>query len=189
MNPITPSHSKQRGFTMALLLAFAVIMGILLLKAIPPVTTEVQRENEAELIYRGESIANALRIYFAKSGRYPQDLDELLKVRPAILRQKYKDPMTRGGEWEYIYQVQPGVSGSTQGLPIVGVRSKSERDSFRVYQNKTLIHDWAFVADQNLLGLGGTNKPGQGGSGVLSTGSEREVDPPPPPPSTKPPRQ
>jgi hypothetical protein len=138
---------------MALALALAVVMGLMLMKSGPNMIAEVQRENEAELIFRGEAMASALRIYFAKAGRYPTDLDELMKVRPRILRQKYKDPMTTDGQWELITQVQPGASGNKEGLPIVGVRSRSMADSFRIYQNKTLVHDWIFTADQNLLGV------------------------------------
>jgi len=150
----------QRGFTMALALAVAVVMGILLMKAGPLVSAEVQRENEAELIFRGEAIAAALKLYAAKGGRYPKDLDEVMKVRPRILRQKYKDPMTPGGEWDFVTQVQPGASGNTEGLPIVGVRSRSTKDSIRIYHGKTLIRDWLFSADQNLLGIAeGPDKP------------------------------
>lgn len=144
---------SQRGFIMALALAIAVAMGILLMKTGPKVIAEVQRENEAELIFRGEAIANALRIYAAKSGRYPTNLDEVMKTRPRILRHKYPDPMTQDGEWDYITQVQPGASGNKQGLPIVGVRSHSPLNSIHIYQNKTLVRDWQFSAEQNLLGL------------------------------------
>ena len=147
------SRRSQRGFTMALALAMAVVMGIMLTQAMPNVVLEVQRENEAELIFRGEAIANALRIYFARMHRYPKDLDELMKVRPRILRQKYKDPMTAEGEWDYLTQVQPGASGNTEGLPIVGVRSRSIKDSIRIYQSTDIVHEWKFSADQNLLGM------------------------------------
>lgn len=149
---MTP-HRSQRGFTMALALALAVVMGIMLMKAGPLVSAEVQRENEAELIFRGEAIAAAFRLYATKVGRYPMDLDEVMKLRPRILRQKYKDPMTASGEWEYITQVRPGASGNTDGLPIVGVRSKSPLNSIHIYQNKTLVRDWQFTAEQNLLGI------------------------------------
>jgi len=40
-----------------------------------------------------------------------------------------------------------------EGLPIVGVRSRSAKDSIHIYQNKTLVRDWLFSADQNLLGI------------------------------------
>lgn len=175
----SPSTSRsQRGFTMALALALAVVMGLMLLKVAPVVSAEVQRENEAELIFRGEAIASALRVYFARTRRYPTDLDELMKLRPLVLRQKYRDPMVPGGEWEFITQVQPGASGSTEGLPIVGVRSRCSANSIRIYQNKTLVSDWAFVADGNLLGVGAA--AGEGGPasvGPLKPGAQPATPP------------
>lgn len=175
IRPETARRGRERGFTMALLLAMIVVMVILTTKAVPMARTVVQRENEAELIFRGEAIANALRLYKARTGAYPTDLNDLMKVKPHILRQVYKDPMTKDGVWDYLYQVQPGMSGDTTGLPIVGVRSKSMKDSIKVYQNKTLIHDWVFSADANILGLPqgdgrgtgsgeGTPDPGKGGA-------------------------
>ena len=150
------NRSSQAGFTMALLLALAVVMGLMLLKAGPAIGKEVQRENESELIFRGEAIASALKLYFAKTHRYPKDLDEVLKLRPRVLRQKYTDPMTASGDWEYLTQVQPGASGNTEGLPIVGVRSRGTQNSIHIYQTKTQVHDWLFSADQNLLNLNST---------------------------------
>jgi type II secretory pathway pseudopilin PulG len=162
--------SNQRGFTMALALALAVVMGIMLMKIAPRVDAEVQRENEEELIFRGEAIASALRVYSAKMHRYPKDLDEIMKVRPRILRQKYTDPMTPDGEWVPITQVQPGATGDTTGLPWVGVHSRSEKDSIHIYQAKTLVRDWRFTADQNILGVGGGPGPGGGKGDVLPGG-------------------
>ncbi len=166
-----PTIRGQRGFTMVLLLAMIVVMGILLTMARPAIRAEVQRENEAELIFRGEAIARALRAYNAKFGKYPQDLDEVMKIRPLLLRQKYKDPMTPSGEWEYITQVQPGVTGETRGLPIIGVKSKCDLDGFKLYKNKSLISDWRFVADENVLGAGGDRGAGQPGPGGTPTGT------------------
>ncbi len=147
------SSPSQRGFTMALALAVAVVIGLLLMRTAPDVKAEVQRENESELIFRGEAIATAIKLYATKAGHYPTNLEEIMKLRPRILRQEYKDPMTASGDWEYVTQVRPGASGNTDGLPIVGVRSRSTLNSIHVYQNKTLIRDWLFTADQNLLGI------------------------------------
>lgn len=166
-----PSTRRQRGFTMVLLLAMIVVMGILLTMARPAIRAEVQRENEAELIFRGEAIARALRAYNAKFGKYPQDLDEVMKVRPLLLRQKYRDPMTPAGEWEYITQVQPGATGETRGLPIIGVKSKCDLDGYKLYRNKSLISDWRFVADENVLGAGGDRGAGQPSPGGTPVGT------------------
>ncbi len=147
---------------MVMLLALITIMGILLMKGIPAISTEVRREQEAELIFRGESLAKGIRIFAAKSGRYPSDLAELEKVRPRIIRKIYKDPMTESGEWDFIYAVQPGASGDTRSLPIVGVKSKSQLDSFKIYNQKTIYSDWAFSATNNLLAAPGGQLPPQG---------------------------
>ena len=174
--PNLAGRASERGFTMALLLAMIVVMVIATMAAVPKATAMVQRENEAELIFRGEAIANALRVYKARTGAYPTDLADLMKARPRILRKLYKDPMTREGDWDYLYQVEPGSSGDTTGLPIVGVRSKSMKDSMKIYQNKTLVHDWVFSADANILGLpsgdsgnGGT-PAGKGSKGGAPSG-------------------
>src|SRR5512133_3353890 len=153
-----PPASTQRGFTMALALALAVVMGVMLMKVGPRLSAEVQRENEAELIFRGEAIATALRVYFAQTKRYPTGLDEVMKVRPRILRQKYRDPMTSSGEWQLVTQVQAGASGDTQGLPIVGGRSRAEKDSVRADRGKPLVRAWLFTAEENLLGGGATTE-------------------------------
>jgi type II secretory pathway pseudopilin PulG len=147
--------APERGYILVMLLAFITIMGILLTVALPNVATEVQRDQEAELIFRGQSIANAIRLYKARTGGYPLNLEDLTKIRPRIIRKLYLDPMTRDGEWDLITAVQPGASGDKTGLPIVGVKSHCQKDSFAIYQGKTLISDWTFSAADNLLGVPG----------------------------------
>jgi type II secretory pathway pseudopilin PulG len=166
----TEARKGQRGFVMAMLMALITIMGIMLIKGIPAITTEVQREHEAELIFRGESIAKAIRIFAARSGRYPNALMELEMVKPRIIRKIYKDPMTESGEWDLLYAVQPGATGDTHSLPIVGVKSKSQKNSFKIYNNKTIYSDWAFSATSNLLGVP-AGVPGPSGP-VKDTGSQ-----------------
>lgn len=154
------SRERQRGFILAMVLAFATIIGIMITKLWPAHYVEVRRENEAELIFRGEAIARAIRLYQARTGTYPTSLDSLQKLRPRILRKLYKDPMTKDGEWDVVTAVQAGPSGEARGLPIIGVRSKSQQDSFKVYRGKTLYSDWVFSATDNILGVGGGTPPG-----------------------------
>jgi type II secretory pathway pseudopilin PulG len=149
----THLRERQRGFILALLLGMITVIGILLTKAMPPVLTEVRRDQEEELIFRGEAIRNAIRRYKTLTGGYPTSLEALMKVRPRILRKLYKDPMTGEGDWELVTAVQPGASGDLTGLPIVGVHSRSQKDSFKIYEGKTLYSDWVFSASDNLLGI------------------------------------
>ena len=128
---------QQRGFILALLLALITATGILLTKAMPSVVAEVQRDQEEELIFRGEAIRTAMRRYKAKTGKYPTSLEDLVKVRPRILRKLYKDPMTAAGEWEIVTAVQAGASGNTTGLPIAAIHSRSQKQQDR---NKGHFH-------------------------------------------------
>lgn len=164
-------RAAQRGYILALLLGMAVVMGILLLKAIPTVRSEVQRDAEEELIFRGESLAKGIRMYRARTGGYPTSLEDLMKVRPPVVRRLYTDPLSKDGAWELVTAVQPGAGGDTRGLPIVGVRSRVGLDAFKSYQGKTLTSDWVFSAADDLLGVpgGGTGLPGALGQGGFST--------------------
>ncbi|WP_306598765.1 type II secretion system protein [Geothrix sp. 21YS21S-2] len=147
--------TRERGFILAMLLAIIVAMGILLTAALPSLKAEVQRDQEAELIFRGEAMAAGIRAYRAKTGGYPLSLEDLGKMRPPVVRRVYKDPMSREGDWDLITAVQAGASGDTTGLPIVGVKTKVQENSYRIYNGKTLTSDWAFSAAGNLLGVPG----------------------------------
>ncbi|NTV74083.1 MAG: type II secretion system protein, partial [Holophaga sp.] len=147
----------ERGFMLAMLLAIIVAMGIFLTAALPSLKAEVQRDQEAELIFRGEAMAAGIRAYRAKTGGYPLSLEDLGKLRPPVVRRIYKDPMSREGDWDLITAVQPGASGDTTGLPIVGVKTKVQENSYRIYNGKTLTSDWAFSAAGNLLGVPGAS--------------------------------
>lgn len=170
-------HPAQRGYILAMLMALMAGMGVVLMKAMPSVITEVKRDNEAELIFRGEAIARAIRLYRAKSGGFPTKLEDLVKVKPRILRQLYRDPMTRDGEWELVTAVQAGASGDKKGLPIAGVRSRSTDNSLIIYRGKTLYSDWIFSATDELLGIPGARGPQAGGFSVGTKSGEPSLPP------------
>jgi len=145
----------ERGYILVMVLGAMTVMGILLTKAMPSVIAEIQRENEEELIFRGEAIAQGIKTYYKKTGGYPTSLDTLVKAKPPLLRKVYKDPMTKDGEWELVTAVQAGASGDKTMLPIAGVRSRSKQDSFRSYNGKTIYSDWVFSAAEDIVGIPG----------------------------------
>lgn len=163
-----------------MLMALMAGMGILLMKAMPPVITEVKRDREAELIFRGEAIARGIKLYRAKTGNFPTQLEELPKQKPRILRKLYKDPMTASGEWDLVTAVQAGASGEKKGLPIAGVRSRSTDNSLIIYRGKTLYSDWIFSATDDLIGIPGARGPQSGG--YSTTTKSGTVSAPPPAP-------
>jgi hypothetical protein len=85
---------------MAALLVGMAVMAIMLSVAMPVWRTAVQREREAELIFRGEQYAHAIEIFQRRNGGFPQSLDVLEKTR--AIRRLYKDPMT-GEDFQPVY--------------------------------------------------------------------------------------
>jgi hypothetical protein len=89
-------------------------MAILLTVAMPVWRHEAQREKEAELIFRGEQYARAIALFKFKNAQVPNILPPSIDVLVTgrFLRKKYKDPMTKDGEFELVSmatQAQPGV--------------------------------------------------------------------------------
>jgi hypothetical protein len=80
--------------------------------------TQSKRRREEEMIWRGNQYVRAIRLYFRKTGHYPQDLEALRKGLPQLhfLRQAYKDPMnSTDGAWRFIYVNAAGqIIGSTR---------------------------------------------------------------------------
>jgi type II secretory pathway pseudopilin PulG len=68
--------------------------------------TQRRRQREEDLIWRGEQYERAIRLYYRKTGHYPQKIEDLISGVPDIhfLRQAYQDPMNSiDGSWRLIY--------------------------------------------------------------------------------------
>jgi len=101
-------HSGESGY------AYLVVMGMVLLMAITSqvvlqnMLTEGRRAREDEMIWRGDQYVRAIRLYYRKTGHYPQAIDDL-KSGVADLHflryAAYKDPLNKNGDgaWRFIY--------------------------------------------------------------------------------------
>ena len=90
---------------MVTLLVFLSILVIGLMIAVPVWQTQLQRESEEELIFRGNQYVEAIRRYEQKNpGTFPKDIEDLIKER--CLRRHFRDPMTQDGKWYLITQSQ-----------------------------------------------------------------------------------
>jgi hypothetical protein len=104
--------------------AFLFVLGLILVMIAASVTvlqmgaTIRRRRIEQETIWRGNQYARAVRLYYHKTGHYPQTLDDLVKGMPDLhfLRQAYKNPTNSGdGSWRFIYVNAAGqIIGSTK---------------------------------------------------------------------------
>lgn len=91
--------AAESGYTFVALVVFLIVLNIGLAVAMPLWSKVVQREREAELVFRGLQYAEAIRVFQARFGRPPNNLDELLELEPRSIRQLWEDPLSDSGKW------------------------------------------------------------------------------------------
>ncbi len=161
---------KPKGYMLIMLMVAVLVMSIALLAVAPLWETEIQRENEEELIFRGNQYVRAVGLYQAKHpGTFPRNLEVLVEER--FLRKAFRDPMTIRGEWSIILLAggpqglqQPAKQASSPqqvlvaklsdlpsiGSPmIIGVVSTSTKKSFRIYHGRESYDKWLFFLGQD----------------------------------------
>ena len=106
---------SEAGFALAALLVAIAILSVMMLVALPTWRHQVQREKEAELIFRGEQYARAINLYQRKlAGAFPPSLDTLVEQK--FLRRKYKDPIT-GEDFLPVLANSPAALAAMQNMP------------------------------------------------------------------------
>lgn len=184
-----PVFRGARGYAMAALLVSIAVMGILMSAAMPVWRQAARREKEAELVFRGEQYARAIGLYQRRfAAAFPPSIDVLVEQR--FLRRKYKDPMTEDGEFQVLYQAsltasapgggsapstlsgpgsQTGPSAPTRSIGprggVIGVVSKSEEASIRLYNDRDHYNEWLFVYIATTTQVGGAPGVQQGSAG------------------------
>ena len=164
--------STPRGYALVALIVIVAVMNVLVAASLPYWSKVIQRDKEAELIFRGLQYAEAIRVFQLRFNRLPNTLDELIEVNPRSIRQLWADPMTDDGQWEPIRgqvgqaaggqarQVAGGTapggrsrrradgrdSGGRQTIgPIIGVRSTSEEEAMRSFMGGSTYSKWQFT--------------------------------------------
>jgi hypothetical protein len=118
----------QSGYVMVMMIFFLALLLLSMAAAAPTVLSNIQREKEAEMIWRGKQYTRGIRMYYMKMNRFPTSLDDLTKPKTGIrfMRQAYKDPMNGvDGSWRLIYvgpngQLIGSVSNRTIGFGGMG---------------------------------------------------------------------
>jgi type II secretory pathway pseudopilin PulG len=110
------TRRSEDGYTLVALLAIMTILALLAMAAAPSINQQVQRDREAEAIFRGEEVADAIRVFYNSHGQQglqslPTSMDQLLEGVPLrgstkkiqILRpEAAHDPLSRSGEWRLV---------------------------------------------------------------------------------------
>ncbi|HXE79942.1 MAG TPA: hypothetical protein VNK41_04270, partial [Vicinamibacterales bacterium] len=119
-----PHANPEAGYAMVALLVAIALMSVSLTAALPVWRQQIQREKEAELIWRGEQYDRAIQLYRQRYGAPgPPDLDVLVKEK--FLRKKYKDPIT--GKDFAVRPVGPTGAAAPDGEEGEGTRSRRPR--------------------------------------------------------------
>jgi len=173
----TMKMGSEKGYTLVGLLAAIAVMGILMASIAPTWRFLVRRDQEEELIFRGQQYQQALERYRKQFNALPTKLEDLVKQR--AIRRLYKDPIT-GGPFELIYATPEGnvkasrLSPDQQrrlaqadmpggsSLPIIGVVSTSKDKALRPFEDKEYYNEWEFIAGEQ-EGQGREKAPGRGG--------------------------
>jgi type II secretory pathway pseudopilin PulG len=99
-------RAAEAGYNMVMLVVAITLLSIVVATVLPLMSTEIRREKEEELVFRGFQYAEAIRLFHQRNSRYPVKLEELLETKPRVIRQLWKDPMTKDGKWGLIFQNQ-----------------------------------------------------------------------------------
>jgi hypothetical protein len=240
---------RAQGYGLLMVCFLVALVVIATAAAAPSILTEGRRVKEAEMIWRGEQYARAVRLYYRKYGRFPQSFEDLTDPKGQIrfLRKAYAEPMNRkDGSWRLIYvgpngeligsvkatnifgrpstgapgaanplglpqqprlddrpgseqrppaplppeagqrpeapptpppsvAKSPGPEGKVFGGNIIGVASKIEQRSIRVYKGATNYKEWEFIWDPAAEGqmIGPAGSRPQGPPGKAPTGTTR----------------
>ena len=157
--------SSQRGMTLFTVLLAVVVIGLMLGLTGQTWSQVMQREREAELLFRGDQYRRAIESYYTTGhggvGIYPRTVEDLLKDPRSLqtkrhLRKAYLDPFTNA-EFELITAGGDvgGESVTAQSLGrIKGVRSSSKLSPFRqdgfpegyeTFKNAASYDKWEFT--------------------------------------------
>ncbi len=129
-------RADEGGYTLVALIALMSLMALFAMAAAPSIVQQGQREREKEAIFRGEEVAEAIRIYYnaqLRIGRprgdaaLPTDMDQLTEGVPVpgktkklqILRASAAhDPLSPTGEWQLVNPRSPEITDFVRGLMI-----------------------------------------------------------------------
>jgi type II secretory pathway pseudopilin PulG len=142
---------RQNGFTYVGFLIAVAVTGAGLAAFAEIASHAMQREKEAELLFRGNEYREGIAAYHKLEGRYPRKLEDLLENKGFSmpvrhLRRLYRDPMT--GEADWVVMQAPDGSG------VMGVHSRSERAPIKTgnflpengaFEAAERYSDWKFV--------------------------------------------
>lgn len=150
--------SRQAGFTYAMVLVALVVVGVAAETGQLTLSRVMLADREAELLFRGAAYRRAIESYFQSNGRYPHQLQDLVRD-PASptrrhLRKLYADPMSersakaRGrdpaGDWLLIEASDGGFSGVASRNAAPPLKKANFPSGMETFAEAKSYSEWIF---------------------------------------------
>jgi type II secretory pathway pseudopilin PulG len=105
LSPRTDPGRSESGFALATLMVLATFLLIAIAVALPDLKTQSKREKELEMQFRAVQYLRAIQAYNRKfPNQWPTSVDALMNTSNVrFLRKRWKDPLTKDGEWRFIH--------------------------------------------------------------------------------------
>lgn len=177
---VNPSLKRdERGYTLVALLALMTVVALFAMAAAPSIRQQSLREREAETIFRGEQVADAIRAYYSAQQRrvgpgaaaLPTSMDQLLEGLPSgtrkvqVLRPSAaREPLSASGEWRLVRPRSMEISDFVQAIMLY---SENVRPQTNDPQLKQVEQDMAPLV---MPTLGIATTPSGSSIGDTSTG-------------------
>src|ERR1019366_2509250 len=106
---------RDSGYMLLVLMLAVAVLTITMLGVARNYRRGIVRDREVEMIHRGVQYERAVQRYYRVVHSYPTSIEQLEntnKIR--FLRKRYKDPMSRDGQWQIAHPADiklPGVTG------------------------------------------------------------------------------
>ncbi len=135
-NSSPPRRNGERGHLMAALMLMLAIMMIMSTVVTQKWVDLLQREQEAEMMFRAKSITHAIRRHRRDQGQ-TQPLIKLEQLMEAgtrgqyFLRKLYEDPLVKDGKWGMLYQgpggqiIDPNSAAAEAGFVLGGTERQN----------------------------------------------------------------
>ncbi len=148
--------SNQQGAVLLMVLITVALMGLMAGIAGSSWQTIVQRAKEADLLWKGNQIRQAIGSYYEASQVggaapkvFPAELDFLIKDPRFLetrrhLRHVYPDPMT-GDEWEIIKDPTGRIMGVRSGSAKKPFQQDDFTEENKNFAGQQSYRDWSFV--------------------------------------------
>ena len=150
----TRFHRHEGGYTLVALLALMTVVALFAMAAAPSIRQQALREREAETIFRGEQVAEAIRVYYSyQQRRYgngvaalPTSMDQLLEGLPVGTRKLQiirpsatKDPLSESGEWLLVRPRSTEISDFVQAIMLYADNVRPQTNDPQLKQVEQLM--------------------------------------------------